>query len=467
MKRSVGLIAFLVLILSVLSASKNEIKPQRAPKNEWTWVSGSSSYPNTAAYGMKGKASRTYVPGPRKEAVSWVDAQGCFWLFGGMGINWARQGFYLNDLWKFDPATLEWTWFSGSIPKGPPFVFSEGEKGVYGTKGTPAAPNVPGSRYGATSWVDANGNLWLFGGWGYDSTSGFASLNDLWKFDTTTLEWSWISGSKIRAQVGIYGTKGIPSPLNVPGSRIGAVSWVDASGNFWLFGGDGLASIDLGNLNDLWKFNPVTLEWTWISGSNRSDHAGSYGKKGIADPANAPGARKDAVAWFETSGKLWLFGGHVSGPKWHRNDLWKFDLLTLNWTWVSGSNSIGEKGIYGTKGTPNRSIMPGGRSAAVSWTDSNGNLWLFGGSGYDSTGQNTVLNDLWKYDPSTSEWTWVSGSNLGFQRGVYGTIGVAEASNVPSGRYDAVSWMDSNGSLWLFGGYGVGGFSNDLWKFSR
>ena len=35
------------------------------------------------------------------------------------------------------------------------------------------------------------------------------------------------------------------------------------------------------------------------------------------------------------------------------------------------------------------------------WIDSSGNLWLFGGYGYDSTGQLGYLNDLWQYDPST------------------------------------------------------------------
>ena len=38
------------------------------------------------------------------------------------------------------------------------------------------------------------------------------------------------------------------------------------------------------------------------------------------------------------------------------------------------------------------------------------------------------------------------------QPGVYGTQGIAAASNVPGGRENAVSWTDSKGNLWLFGG---------------
>jgi hypothetical protein len=40
-------------------------------------------------------------------------------------------------------------------------------------------------------------------------------------------------------QPGVYGTLGTPAAGNVPGGREGAASWIDESGNFWLFGGCG------------------------------------------------------------------------------------------------------------------------------------------------------------------------------------------------------------------------------------
>jgi len=36
--------------------------------------------------------------------------------------------------------------------------------------------------------------------------------------------------------------------------------------------------------------------------------------------------------------------------------------------------------------------------------------------------------------------------------GVYGTQGVAAASNMPGARWRAVGWTDSNGDFWLFAG---------------
>ena len=46
-----------------------------------------------------------------------------------------------------------------------------------------------------------------------------------------------------------------------------------------------------------------------MSGSDQIDAAGVYGTKGVAAPANVPGARYDSCSWTDSSGDLWLFGG--------------------------------------------------------------------------------------------------------------------------------------------------------------
>jgi hypothetical protein len=67
------------------------------------------------------------------------------------------------------------------------------------------------------------------------------------------------------------------------------------------------------------------------------------------------------------------------------------------WTWVSGSDTGWQWGTYITKGTANPLSVPGARYGAVSWIDSSGKLWLFGGEGLDSGSSHSYLNDLWKY----------------------------------------------------------------------
>jgi len=253
----------------------------------------------------------------------------------------------------------------------------------------------------------------------------------------TTTEWTWVSGSSTCCAFGSYGTLGVAAAGNVPGARYSAVSWIDGSGHLWLFGGNGLASVGGGNLNDLWKFDGAN--WTWVSGSNAVGAYGSY------SGTLMPGARYGALSWIDSGGKLWLFGGNglSTGGFGYLNDLWKF--AGGQWNWMSGSSMINAVGVYGTIDTPASGNVPGARYGAVSWIDSAGNLWLFGGAGYPSAGSPGYLNDLWKFDGTY--WTWVSGSNTANASGVYGASGTAASGNVPGARYQAVSWIDGNGQL--------------------
>ncbi len=50
-------------------------------------------------------------------------------------------------------------------------------------KGQGASNNTPGARSNSVSWTDTSGNLWLFGGYGYDANVTLGLLNDLWEFD--------------------------------------------------------------------------------------------------------------------------------------------------------------------------------------------------------------------------------------------------------------------------------------------
>jgi N-acetylneuraminic acid mutarotase len=320
-------------------------------------------------------------------AVSWTDNSGNLWLFGGLGnVSAGEVGGDLNDLWEYSPSAKTWTWMSGSNTMD--------ANGVYGTLGVASANNVPGARGNAVSWTDINGNLWLFGG----NTASGNQLNDLWEFAPATKQWTWVSGSNTANASGVYGTLGVASVYNVPGARDSAVSWTDKSGNLWLFGGFGSDSTEDASLfNDLWEFTPASKEWTWISG----------GTTGLAE--GHPGGRTGAVSWIDTGGNLWLFGGDgyssETGNVGELNELWEFKPSAKEWTLVWGGSTpssvgvFGTQGIYGTQGVASASNAPGDRRAAVSWTDKNGNLWLFGGQGFDLTGASGELNDLWRYQP--------------------------------------------------------------------
>lgn len=294
----------------------------------------------------------------------------------------------------------------------------------------------------------------------------FSSASTTLDFTAATddLQWVWTKGSSVAGQPGVYGTKGVASSVCTPGTRGGAVTWSDASGALWLFGGVGYADTPMGGeLNDLWKYDTATGNWTWVTGASTTNQPGCYGTQGVPDFANTPGARSNAISWIDASGALWLFGGSDQWRGRKLNDLWKYDPTSGKWTWMKGASSYNQQGIYGTLGTADSANTPGARDAAVSWIDDSGTLWLFGGWGYDSTGSYaTALNDLWKYDPVSGNWTWITGSSICSQPGVYGTRGVPDQANTPGARYGAVSWTDTSGALWLFSGTGA---PDDLWKF--
>jgi hypothetical protein len=240
----------------------------------------------------------------------------------------------------------------------------------------------------------------------------------------------------------------------------------------WLFGGWGYdGSGNTGYLGDLWKYNVATGQWTWTGGSSAPNVSGTYGTPGVAAVSNAPGARKWATSWTDKTGKFWVFGGYgydSANGNGDLGDLWSYDPQSGEWVWVNGSSTVNSTGVYGTPGVAATSNIPGARDRASSLTDGAGNLWLFGGEG------TRFFNDLWKYDVTAGEWTWVSGSSTGNVYGNYGAPGVYASGNAPGARYASASWIDQTGRLWIFGGMGCAAGSgtcitadylNDLWSY--
>jgi N-acetylneuraminic acid mutarotase len=370
----------------------------------WTWMGGSNTTNAGGVYGTKGVGSTANTPGAREFMTTWVGQDGLLWLFGGYGFDGAGHLGYLNDLWKYDPDTGVWTWVDG------PNAVDTG--GVYGTKGTEAAGNLPGARYGAVAWNVRDGYIWLFGGYGVDTSgSVLGYLNDLWRYNPANGQWTWMSGSSNYGQLGTYGTKGVAAAGNTPGQRgstIAVGTWW--SGDLYLFGGlyaDSGGTVYL--YNDLWKYNTTSHLWTWVSGSNVTNVTGVYGTRGTPAAANAPGSRGGMVGWQdEDVGSILIFGGMgydstgmTTDTNPNLNDLWSFNLGTGEWTWVDGSNAARDKGFYWTLGTTSPLVHPSARDSATVWRGSFGHVWLFGGAGYDSNGtyDSYGLNDLWEYIP--------------------------------------------------------------------
>jgi gliding motility-associated-like protein len=418
-----------------------------AQTNQWVWMHGDNTPNQPGNYGTIGVTLPANKPSARYESAHWTDTSGNFWLYGG-GSGVTRY----SDLWKYEPAINMWTWMHGSNLTNQPAVF--------GTQGIPSPSNTPGGvGLGSATWTDLNGNLWLYGG---DDGTGTGAFNDLWKYDILTNQWTWMHGNATPGYPAVYGIQGVFAASNTPGAREEtSCTWVDNAGHLWLFGGtpNGVGV----SCNDLWQYDIATNQWAWMKGSNVPNQPGIYGTQGISAPANTPGGRWCYTSWKDGNGDLWLFGGIDAGSligMGFFNDLWKYEIATNQWTWMKGSNTVNQPGVYGTKCVSAPSNVPGARGETRSrWTDDCGNFWLLGGRDLNFD----LFNDLWKYNVAANEWTWISGDNIPNQAGVFGTITVPAPTNKPGARMGAASWRNSDG-LWLFGGYDNGEL-NDLWNY--
>ena len=431
-----------------------------AQVGEWTWMKGSSSNNGSPTFGTIGVPDPDNTPPSLYEAVEWTDHDGNFWLFGGL----RDFGSEYNTLWKFDPVTNDWTWINGASVCC--------QAGVYGTQGIPSPSNTPGARaWGAWSWVDSSGNLWLYGGIGDDAIGGYEVMSDLWKYDIAANEWTWVAGPNNATVEVNYGTLGVFSSTSHPGARAESnASWVDDGNNLWLLGGalyfpnSGGGGFSIGGFgNDLWEFDVNTQLWGWLNGTTVLSGSGIFGTQGVPAAANHPPGIGAYAKWKDSNGDFWFFGGYNLGSSW--NTMWRYNIADNMWTWMSGSNVTNNNGAAATQCVPDSNNAPSSRyENRTFWRVANGRFWTFGG--IRTSFNNDVQNDLWQYDPFTNEWTWVSGSLLPNQTGSYGTQGVSSPTNVPPSKFGSIGWRDNDGNLWLFGGSdGFLAAKNDLWKY--
>ena len=436
-------------------------------QTNFTWFSGSSTFNATSDYGNVGIEAANNHPGARENSASWTTTDGKLWLFGGKGLTASQVGF-LSDLWSFDLSTNLWTWRGGSD--------NTNNMGNYVSMGTATSIGNPSKRQNAATWVGKDGCLYLFGGQQTPSNNPLYLLNDLWKFNPNTNQWTWLSGSSNTNDSGNYGMKGIEATTNCPPSRFGAQYWTDTTGTFWLFGGRTCLSCgtNVTRLNDLWKYDIVTNVWTWVGGSNQPNQTGTYGIQNTASAANVPGARQAGVTWTDVNNNLWLFGGDGfsidSNSVGYLSDLWQYNITNSTWNWVKGPQTIGIGGNYGTllNGTP--STGPGSRQMSVSFGNLSSKLWLFGGWGQVNQQSFGRLNDLWSFDISTLNWTWEAGCNCSDSPANYGILGLTSSSNKSGARRMSTGW-EFNNNFYFFGGNGYDindslGLLGDLWKIN-
>jgi PKD repeat protein len=287
---------------------------------------------------------------------------------------------------------------------------------IHGASGVFDTAYSPPALVGAFHWTDKQGKFWLY-------------KNNMWEFDPAIGQWAWIDSSG-------------------PQNRSNGASWVDTAGNFWMFGGAG------GFYSDLWKYTITANQWTKMKGPTLNNVPAIHAGIGVEDTLNNPAACENSVGWTDANNNLWMFGGdffYIDNWADHiyinYSDLWKFNISTNNWTWMGDSTG-----------------GPSGRACFAHWSDSDHNLWLFGGSMIQSWLVNCNycdigsfgISDLWKYDIITNQWLAKNfppgyhSSELSYN---YPPVCTTDDTIPPGTDYSTACWNRGCDNFEFYGGY--------------
>ncbi len=327
-------------------------------------------------------------PSPRSGFTAWQTDPNTIWLFGGMGYSENGEWGLFSDLWQYLVNENKWTLVDGS-----------GNKPVMASpQGTKPAP-----RRKATGWNTPDGKLWLMGGMQLNDTDHF---DDLWEFDLGQREWSRIRGKSEFNQPGVWGEQKKESLESIPGSRSSGARWTDHDGNLWLYGGQSYnyRTSEDELYEDLWKYEPGKSRWVWSNGSSSANDHNRL-------PRVSPSARKAALTWMSNN-VFWMYGGmgldSLGTQTGYLSDLWFFDSAKNGWVLAQGSTKTGQNALMGAESGNARSpvpLTPGFRQNSASWTDKEGNLWLFGGQNVFSDRLISIENLLWKFEVEKRFWS--------------------------------------------------------------
>lgn len=156
---------------------------------------------------------------------------GILYMFGGL-----CYGRFISYFWSYLFGILEWKKFGGS----------EGVLkcvGRFGQRGVVFKGNYSGCRNGVVFWIDQCGNLWMFGGLGYDNFLVFVFvmlgfLFDFWMYNVFSYQWMWMGGLSREEGRLFFGEKGVVDVRNILGLRE-SVMFFFYNYEMWFFGGVG------------------------------------------------------------------------------------------------------------------------------------------------------------------------------------------------------------------------------------
>lgn len=186
-------------------------------------------------------------------------------------------------------------------------------KGTYGTPLVESASNLPGARTQAFYAYNPNNNcIYIFGGYGRDSAGTLNLLSDMWRYNITSQNFAYLSGSTLVNDGGTVGGMGIFSSNFTPAARRSYGSnmvYLASSNSLYMFGGTTSNSVSACIYNEFWQFSLSLNQWAFINGTVGCTISSSgYGTKLVEDPSNSPTFRYGTFM-FAIGSQIYMYGG--------------------------------------------------------------------------------------------------------------------------------------------------------------
>ena len=401
----------------------------------------------TTNFGTKGIFNNTNTPGKRSRSITFTDNTGNLYLMGGTYIGYSTISVEYNDLWKYDISLQQWAWIGGYNTHTP------GINGNYGTVGIESQNYFPSSRIELSPIVSNDGMVYIYGG--FAPTFDGDTRYDLWKYNPTNNSWTLLfkptNNSQNIVQLEVEDTN------NRPGSLINYTSWFYGN-SLWYFGGISRSTTDVDAAQKkIWKFNLTTQKWSCLKNPTATDAV--YGQQNISNASNTPPSLLYMSNSVVHNDAAYFFGGYELGGntstelnREFHNSLWKYNMLTNEWTWLKGKQLTKHPGFYGKKGVERTENLPSSRLHSFLWFDNDMNL--FGGESYHGGGSFELSSqEFWKFDISTNNFTWTDGITSVYEYNNQNSSYYFEDLSTPS-VYNIVSpsklkWGEKGNKLWF------------------
>eukprot|EP01130_Rhizamoeba_saxonica_P015333 TRINITY_DN684_c0_g1_i2.p1 TRINITY_DN684_c0_g1~~TRINITY_DN684_c0_g1_i2.p1 ORF type:complete len:417 (-),score=82.98 TRINITY_DN684_c0_g1_i2:743-1993(-) len=385
----------------------------------WQHLSGSKQYDSNIQIDSPSGITAEYIYDKTTNVV---------YLYGGFGNN-GRSG-YMSDVWQYNLTSNTW-------------------KHIIGPKTTDAEPDyTPGN--------GTPGGILNFGMVG--NTTGFFIFggnngdlyNNVWHFSYETTLWEHVYGSQEPDTLASI-------PYNIPGSTGTMAMTIDGEGLIF-FGGQGFDFASEKLLNNVWKYRINSAVWEHLSGSTTGN-----AKSNFTEVSGYPGGRRNFGMVMDTNTSFVICGGLGYSEESQiglLNDVWRFDMVSKSWQFLSGSTTADPIANY-TDGYSH----PGGLKGFGMVMETETTFLIFGGEGHTTLSNvGGFLNDVWRYDLNKNLWTFISGSkDLDNQPNYNSTSGAH-----PGGISEISLLKLSNETYLVIGGIGYKdtpvGLLNDVWK---